>query len=137
MGFVHFLRENAAFLIVGVLLTFTSSFGQTFFISIFAGEIQAEFGLSHSAWGGIYAVGTLASAAVMIWCGMLTDIFRVRVLGIVVLIGLAGACISMSLVSALWALPFVIFALRLAGQGMASHIAMALRWARRFCRFCS
>ena len=29
-----FLRSNAAFLLTGALLTLTSSFGQTFFISV-------------------------------------------------------------------------------------------------------
>ena len=67
MGFKEFLLRNAPFLGVGVLLTFTSSFGQTYFISIFAGEIRQEFGLSHAAWGAIYAAGTMASAVVMIW----------------------------------------------------------------------
>ena len=51
-----FLFKNAPWLAVGALLTLLSSFGQTFFISIFAAEIQSEFGLSHGAWGGIYAL---------------------------------------------------------------------------------
>ena len=36
MSFTQFLRDNVAFLAVGILLTFLSSFGQTFFISLFA-----------------------------------------------------------------------------------------------------
>lgn len=130
MGFLRFLRVNAAFLSVGVLLTFTSSFGQTFFISIFAGELRAEFGLSHAAWGGIYAAGTIASAGVMIWLGALTDVFRVRVLSVFILTGLAVACLLMALNAALIFLPVVIFALRLGGQGMSSHIATVAmaRW---------
>ncbi len=75
------LIDNAAWLGAGVLLTFLSSFGQTFFISVFAGEIRAAFGLSHGAWGGLYSLGTLVSAVVMIWAGGLTDVFRVRVWG--------------------------------------------------------
>lgn len=125
-----FLRTNAPFLTVGVLLTFVSSFGQTYFISVFAGAIREDFGLSHGAWGGIYAAGTMVSAAVMVWAGALTDVFRVRVLAIVVLIGLAGACLAMAALPAVWLLPVVIFLLRFGGQGMSSHIgtvAMA-RW---------
>ena len=53
-----FLRDNSRWLAAGMLLTFLSSFGQTFFISIFAGDIRDTFGLSHGAWGGIYALGT-------------------------------------------------------------------------------
>ena len=68
-----FLRNNAAFLLAGILLSFTSSFGQTFFISIFAGEIMATFSLSDGDWGLIYSAGTTASAIVMVWSGVLTD----------------------------------------------------------------
>ncbi len=130
MSFARFLRDNAPFLLAGVLLMFCSSFGQTFFISVFAGEIRAEFGLSHGAWGLIYTLGTTASAAVMIWAGVLTDHFRARALGKIVLAMLAGAALLMAVVPSVWVLPFAIFALRFAGQGMAVHIAVVAmaRW---------
>ncbi|MEM9433499.1 MAG: MFS transporter [Pseudomonadota bacterium] len=130
MTSLGFLRRNARWLLAGFLLTFSSSFGQTFFISVFAGEIQAEFGLSHGAWGSIYMVGTLASAVVMVWAGSLTDHFRVRRLGTLTLLILALACVSAALVPNAWFLPLAVFLLRVAGQGMASHtaaVAMA-RW---------
>jgi MFS family permease len=125
-----FLRQNALWLGAGGLLTFLSSFGQTFFISIFAGEIRTEFGLSHGAWGGIYTAGTAASAVVMVWSGGLTDRFRVRVIGPVILVGLAAACVAMAVNHAVWMLPVVIFLLRFFGQGMTSHIAVVAmsRW---------
>ncbi|WP_083445311.1 MFS transporter [Ruegeria sp. 6PALISEP08] len=126
----QYLLDNATWLGAGVLLTFLSSFGQTFFISIFSGEIRAEFGLSHGAWGGLYTLGTTLSAIVMVWAGGLTDIFRVRVLGPVVLAGLALAAIAMSLNTWLLVLPAVIFLLRLFGQGMSTHLAVVAmaRW---------
>ena len=127
----NFLARNANWLGAGVLLTFLSSFGQTFFISVFAGEIRAEFGLSHGAWGGLYSLGTTVSALVMICAGGLTDIFRVRVLGPAVLAGLALAALAMALNVWLILLPFVIFLLRLFGQGMSSHLA-AVAMARWF-----
>ena len=130
MGFARFLRENARWLAAGVLLAFLSSFGQTFFIAIFAGKIRAEFGLSDGDWGWVYSLGTMASAALMLWAGGLTDRFRVRTLGVWVLVALAAACVAMALNPAAWALPFIIFALRFTGQGMTSHtavVAMA-RW---------
>jgi MFS family permease len=131
----RFLLDNAPFLAVGALLTFLSSFGQTFFISIFAGEIRATFSLTHGEWGGLYMIGTSASAVVMVWAGSLTDHFRVRSLGPVVLLGLACACVAMALNPYAAMLPVVIFALRFFGQGMSSHIAVVAmaRWfiARR------
>ena len=130
MPFFRFLKDNGRWLAAGALLTLISSFGQTFFISIFAGQIRAEFDLGHGAWGGIYSLGTTLSAVVMVWAGGLTDVMRVRHLGALVMVGLALAALSMAFVSAVWALPFVIFALRLTGQGMISHIATVAmaRW---------
>lgn len=126
----RYLYQNASWLGAGILLTFLSSFGQTFFISVFAGEIRTEFGLSHGAWGGLYTLGTTVSAIVMIWAGGLTDIFRVRVLGPAVLAGLALATLAISVNTWLVLLPFVIFLLRLFGQGMSVHLAQVAmaRW---------
>lgn len=130
MSLLNYLSRNAPWLAAGGFLTFLSSFGQTYFISIFAGEIRTTFDLSHGAWGGIYTIGTSASAFVMIWAGALTDRFRVRTLGPLVLLGLASACLAMALNSSVWMLPVVIFALRLFGQGMSGHIAVVAmtRW---------
>jgi len=107
-----------------------SGFGQTYFISIFAGEIRAEFNLSHGEWSGIYTLGTGASAVVMVWAGALTDRFRIRALGMVILPMVMLACFLMAGVTAAWLLTFVIFALRFSGQGMMSHLAVVAmaRW---------
>ena len=78
---MKFILDNFRWLLASFLLFFMSSFGQTMFISIFAGEIQKEFNLSNGAWGGLYMAGTLSSAIIMLWVGGLTDIFKVRLLG--------------------------------------------------------
>lgn len=125
-----FVRSNARWLTAGALLTFLSSFGQTYFIAIFAAEIRHDFGLSHGQWGSIYSLGTMVSAGVMVWAGGLTDQFRVRALGTLVLGLLAAACLFMAINPFVWALPVVVFALRLTGQGMSSHLAIVAmsRW---------
>jgi len=128
--YLRFIRENLPFLGVGALMSFLSSFGQTFFISIFGGEIRAAYGLTNGEWGLIYMVGTGASAMVMVFAGGLADRFRVRTLGIVVVLMLASACLFMAFNAIAALLPFVIFALRFTGQGMTSHmstVAMS-RW---------
>jgi len=130
MGYLRFLIDNRFFLLAGFLLTFTSSFGQTYFISLFAGEIKSTFGLSDGGWGGVYTLGTTLSAITMIWAGALTDRFRVRHLSLGVMVGLALACIAMAVVPNATLLVLVIFALRLMGQGMMSQLgAVAMsRW---------
>lgn len=130
MVYLRFLIDNRLFLLAGFLLTFTSSFGQTYFISLFAGEIKADFGLTDGGWGGVYTIGTTLSAITMIWAGALTDRFRVRQLSLAVMLMLALACLAMAMVPNAALLVLVIFALRLMGQGMLSQlgaVAMA-RW---------
>ena len=126
----RFLAQNARWLSAGALLTLLSSFGQTFFISLFAAEVQAEFALSHGDWGMINALGTMASAAVMLWAGGLTDRWRARSRGVLVRGLLAVSCLAMAVNPFALMLPVIIFALRLTGQGMTSHIAVVAmsRW---------
>ncbi len=130
MAYLQFIRANWLFLLAGFLLTFTSSYGQTYFISLFAGEIKGEFDLSDGQWGGIYTIGTTLSAVTMVWAGVLTDRFRVRRLSFWVMVALATACLAMAAVPNWIALIFVIYALRLTGQGMMSQLgAVAMvRW---------
>ena len=91
---------------------------------------MTEFDLTHGRWGAIYMIGTLGSAVVMIWAGALTDQFRVRRIGAVVIAGMVAACLFMALNTLVWLLPLAIFALRLMGQGMLSHLAAVsmARW---------
>lgn len=125
-----FIRDNMPFLATGALLAFLSSFGQTFFISIFGGEIRTAFGLSNGDWGLIYMLGTGLSAVAMVFAGGLADQLRVRVLGPLVVALLALACLAMAYNPWAAALPLVIFGLRFAGQGMTSHVATIamVRW---------
>ncbi|MFV2002189.1 MAG: MFS transporter [Paracoccaceae bacterium] len=130
MEFTRFLKNNARWLAAGALLTLVSSFGQTFFISIFAGQIREEFGLSNGAWGGIYSLATAASAIVMVWAGGLSDHLRVRQLGALIMAGTVLAALAMAFASSVWALVLVVFALRFCGQGMSTHLATVAmaRW---------
>jgi MFS family permease len=125
-----FLRLNAPWLAAGALLSFCSSFGQTFFIAVFAGEIRAEHGLSHGEWGGLYSLATMASAAVMVFAGGITDRVRVRWIGLATFAGLAAAALAMAGAHAIWTLWIAVFLLRLMGQGMMSHTAYTAmaRW---------
>ncbi|MEO0486765.1 MAG: MFS transporter [Pseudomonadota bacterium] len=127
---IRFIRENLAFLAAGFLLTFSSSWGQSYFIALFAGQIMAEVGLTDAQWGLVYMAATMTSALAMIWAGTLTDVFRVRALLLIVLPGLALACLGMAANDGVMGLLIVIFMLRFFGQGMTSQIAIVAmaRW---------
>lgn len=125
-----FLRQNAPWLLAGMLLTVSSSFGQTFFIALFGGQVREEFGLSNGEFGGLYLLGTLGSAAVMVFVGKVVDFYSPRQVGAVALLGLGIACATMAIADTLTMLVFTIFLIRFFGQGMMSHIALTAmgRW---------
>ena len=127
-----FYRANAGWLGAGVLLTFASSFGQTYFISVFAGWIMAEYGLTDGEWGGVYTGATLASAALLLWAGQFADRMRMAPLSALILLAFAAVAIGMALNRSPWVLALLIFGLRFCGQGMISHVGVTAmgRWFR-------
>ena len=119
---MNFILQNARWLAATALLYFCSSFGQTFFISLFAGEIREAFNLSHGDWGFIYSGGTLASAIAMLCFGGYVDKYKISLNIKIVVISLSLICLAMTFVKQVWILPFIIFGLRFFGQGMLIHI---------------
>ena len=132
MTTLQFARDNARWLAAGVLLTWSSSFGQTYFISLSAAAIRHEFDLSHGQWGGIYTIGTIISAVTLVQIGWLADRLRVRTLAVFVLVGFTLMCVAMAYVNHWLVLVAVIAGLRFCGQGMMSHLALTAmgRWFR-------
>ena len=128
--FGTFLRVNLRWLAGGVLLTFFSSAGQTFFISLFAGQIRADFGLTHGAFGLYYMLATLGSAISLIWLGKLIDSVAVARLAMCCIIALASAAVLMSMAESAFSLILALYLLRLFGQGMLTHTSIVAmgRW---------
>lgn len=132
---VQFLKDNARWLGAGFLLTFASSFGQTWFISLFAGFIKETHGLTDGGWGSLYTVATLGAAALLFWRGSLADSIPLSRLAPIIAACFAVAALGMAFSPWVWLLGVSLFALRFCGQGMFTHIAMTAmgRWfeARR------
>lgn len=121
MPFLQFLRQNRRYLLFGFLLSFVSSFGQTWFIGLFKERLLEDHGLTHGSYGSWYAVATLSSAFCLSYLGRLMDRVDLRAFTAFVCVGLAGACLLMSLAQSLVLLVIALFTLRLFGQGLASH----------------
>lgn len=119
-----FLRANANLVGFGFALCFLASAGQTYFISTFGGEIRGEFGLSHGDFGAVYAVGTLGSAATLMWLGRIVDTMSVAKTVILTLLVLAAISAFMGFTWGAASLAFAVYGLRLMGQGMAMHIGV-------------
>lgn len=106
------------------LAALCSSFGQTFYIGLFGSDFRAEFGLSESALGTLYGAATLISGLSMFWLGAIADHLTLRrAIAITMLMLAAGAAIVASS-PAVAGLFVGLFLLRLAGQGLAGHLAV-------------
>ena len=119
----QFVKNNFRFLLFGFILTFCSSFGQTFFIGIFNPFIRQDLSLSHSEFGMIYSLATLLSSFSLIWIGKKIDDFKIIYFAIGVCLFLSFAAFFLTLVTNLTLLFFGIYFLRLSGQGLMTHTA--------------
>lgn len=126
----RFLTENFRWIAGGALLTFTSSFGQSFFIGQSGGYWQDKFALSAGEFGGLYMLATLASAVCLPFVGKLVDVFSEPKTVIASGLVLAFALVLVALAPHVAVLGGALFLLRLMGQGMMTHIPFTAtgRW---------
>ncbi len=126
MRYLRFFLQNRRFIAFGCLMSMGSSFGQTFFIALFGAEIRGAFDLGHGAFGTVYALATLTSAAVMVPAGQLIDRIDLRAYSVTAAVLLALACLLLALAPpAAWPYLFLAFLmLRFSGQGLMSHTAV-------------
>ena len=118
------LREQTSLLTYGVALTFMSSVGQTFLVSLFVPYFVASFALSEGGFGLLYSGATLGSAFLLPWIGRRMDRDHLHhfTLGVV---GLLAA--SAFLIAGAWhvsVLAVALLGVRLGGQGLSSHTAL-------------
>ena len=125
-----FLKENYRWILGGALLTYFSSFGQTYFIAGSVAEWQALFDLSHGEFGRIYMFATLASAVSLPFVGRLVDVMPEHRVIALTAPALATACLAAAFAPNIIVLTIAIYFMRLFGQGMMTHIALTAtgRW---------
>lgn len=121
---VQFIQSNRQLLAFGFLLTFLSSFGQTFLISLYLPFIQETFELSDGGFSLIYGSATIASAFTITWLGSYIDKIRLTRFALLVLIALSVFLIIFSQAYYIPVLFIAFYGLRLFGQGLLSHTAV-------------
>ena len=119
---LNFLRRYARLLSFGVLASFCSNFGQTFFIALFNEPIRADFGLSHGEFGLIYSIVTAISGGILLTIGGRLDRMALPSYATGVGLGLAAACALLGFANHAAVLLLALLGLRLAGQGLMSHM---------------
>lgn len=117
----YFARQHWKHLFFGAVLMALSSFGQTFYISLFGDHLRADFQLSSKGLGTAYALATVASAFTLTWVGRWIDRTSVERYTFGVAFLLAGACVLMALSQNVAILVVALYLLRLGGQGLMVH----------------
>lgn len=120
---LRFLQDNFRWIAGGFLLTFFSSFGQTFFIGLSGEELRAKFSLSDGQFGMTYMVATLASAATLPFLGRILDKTTGRKVTWLVIPCLSAACLLIAYAPNVAVMVVALYLLRLFGQGMMTHTA--------------
>ena len=117
------LRGTLSLLAFGLALTFFSSFGQTFLVSLFVPAFTGAFDLTLGGFGVLYSVATLLSAALLPWTGARIDRMRLTrfSMGVILLMALSAGILAVAW--SVWVLFAGIVGIRLAGQGLSSHAA--------------
>ena len=124
MIITDFYIKNLRWLYIVFILTFCSAFGQTFFISLYSGEIRTAFELTHGEWGLIYSCATLSSAILILFVGGYADRSSAKSLSTLVILGLVVFIFLMANNTSTLGLVLIILGLRFFGQGMLGHISM-------------
>ncbi len=133
MNYLRFIHTHRRFLGFGVFAAWTSSFGQTYFVSFFTQDFQAEFQLSHTEFGALYAAATALAGFLLIRAGRLIDQVPLSLYVTAVAVGLALSCVAAAAAWHVLVLFAALFGLRLCGQGLMSHISIT-SMARHFDR---
>lgn len=124
--YFHFLRENYRKVSFGWLLTFLSSFGQTFLISLYVPQIVKEFAITKGTFGAIYAGCTVAASVIMLSVGHTVDHKPVKKITAFTVLSLGLSSILLGLSYHIALLFVALVGLRLCGQGLMSHISMTI-----------
>ena len=121
--FPMFKSLNFKVILFGFILTFFSSFGQSFFIGLFNSSIREGLSITHGQFGSIYASATLLSSLTLVWVGKKIDDINILKFTYYVIFLLAISCFLFSKILSVAFLFFSIFLIRLSGQGLMSHAA--------------
>ncbi|MGO2356609.1 MAG: MFS transporter [Marinomonas foliarum] len=125
-NYLSFIRLQWPLITFGFLSVFWGNIGQSFFLSWFGADIQRELSISASQYGLYYAIGTLASSAVVMTIGGVVDKYSPRLLVALLAIFLGLACVLMAQVASVFILCVTLFLLRLCGQGLLPHTAQTI-----------
>jgi MFS family permease len=110
--------------VFGIMMTALSSFGQTFLLALYVPFIMEEFSLSNGLISTFYGVATIISASLLPKVGKLIDTVPLRKFTLATTFLFIISLLFFSVAQAWWYIPVAFLGLRLAGQGLYSHISI-------------
>ena len=120
-----FLKYNLSLLGFGLLMSFFSSFGQTFLLSLYVPSIEELLNVSNTEFGTIYAVATIGSALTLPWIGGYFDKIETKRYSLMVISGLFAALLLLSFSYHVIIVVIAFYGLRLFGQGLMTHTSVS------------
>jgi MFS family permease len=124
LAYLQFIQKNSTLLVFGILMTLFSSFGQTFILALYIPFLMEDFQLNNTEISGFYAIATIGSALILPTVGKYIDQMDLRNYTLAATLLYVGSLLFLSWVYVWWLLPLAFFGLRLAGQGLFSHISI-------------
>lgn len=131
MSYWNFVSTYRTLLAFGLVTALSSSFGQTFFISLFLPYFLADFDITKGDFGFLYGLATLGSALCLPYLGARIDSLELKRYTALTLAGMAGAAFLVATAPHVAMLGIGIVGLRLTGQGLMGHISQTVM-AREF-----
>jgi MFS family permease len=108
----------------GIMMTALSSFGQTFLLALYVPFLIEEFSLSNGLISTFYGAATIVSASILPKLGKLIDTVSLRKFTLVTTVLFILSLLFFSFSQSWWYVPISFFGLRLAGQGLYTHISI-------------
>ncbi len=118
---VQVFRENKRLLTFGFLFSFFSSFGQTFFVSLYVPFWIQSLDISNTAFGTLYATVTVVAAVLISFSGKYIDTIPLKNYALFVFGGLTLSVLLLSQAKSLVLLTAGLFLVRWLGQGLMTH----------------
>lgn len=123
MTLISFFRDHNRFLLFGMLMTYLSSFGQTYMFGAFKPALMESLSLNDASFGLWYLIITLGSAFGLNFLGGFIDRMPLSRWTMIVLISMIFSLAFLWLGSSFIPIILAMLAVRLIGQGLLVHIA--------------
>lgn len=117
-------KENRSILFFGLLLTFFSSFGQTFLISLYLPALVRDFDLTLAGIGSLYGLITIASAFLLTFAGKFIDTMSLRHYALWSILLMTASLLVMGMAQNFFVMVLGFLGLRFAGQGLLPHTSI-------------